>query len=247
MTLHSIPVWKLALFLGLSGLDWLLTWRLMHNGSGLVYEGNPIANWWLASGGWQGLAVFKFGVAGLVGGLCVLISVYRPHTARKVLTFACSVLVVVVLYSSSLAGYMGAPGPRSETDRLRFLEKSGLVLEEQFHGVKEYQTLRRELGAALLDGRYSLREAVDRLAASPMGRQPRWLKILHMHYPDLDDEQCLAANLLEFTRDVSRGDPATAAVMARLEGDFQAGYGAPPPHNWYSSQVHDGSATARGE
>lgn len=247
MTLRSIPVWKLGLFLGLSGLDWLLTWQLVRNGGGVVYEGNPIANWWLAVAGWQGLAVFKFGVAGLVGALCVLISVYRPRTARKVLTFACSVLLVVVLYSSSLAGYMGAPGPRSETDRLRSLERNGLVLERQFQGVKEYQALRRQLGGALLDGRCTLREAVDRLKASEMGRQPRWLKILHMHYPNLDDEQCLAANLLEFTRDASRGDPATAAVLERLEGDFQAGYGFPPPHYWYTSLVHEELTTARGE
>ncbi len=212
-----------------------------------MYEGNPIANWWLAAGGWQGLAVFKFGVAGLVGGLCVLISVYRPHTARKVLTFACSVLLVVVLYSSSLAGYMGAPGPRSETNRLRSLEKNGLVLEKQFQGVKEYQALRRKLGVALLEGRCTLREAVERLRASEMGRQPRWLKILHMHYPNLDDEQCLAANLLEFTRDVSGGDPAAAPVMARLEGDFQAGYGVPPPRYWYTSLAHEVPAAAREE
>jgi len=224
------------LFLALSGLDWLLTWQLLHHDSGLVYEGNPIANWWLASAGWLGLALFKFGIVGLVGGLCALISVYRPRTGGKVLTFACAVLGVVVLYSSSLAGYMGTPAQRSEANQLRSLEKNGLMLEKQFQGVKEYQALRRQLAADLLGGRCTFREAVTRLAASEMGRQPRWLKILHMHYPDLNDEQCLAANLLEFTRDASQGDPATAGVVARLEGDFQTAYGVPPPRYWYNSE-----------
>jgi hypothetical protein len=240
MTLQSIPVGKLGLFIALSGLDWLLTWQLLHHDSGLVYEGNPIASWWLMSGGWLGLSLFKFGIVVLVGGLCALISLYRPRTGGKVLTFACSVLVVVILYSSSLAGYVGAPSQRSEADRLRSLEQNGVALEQQFQGVKEYQALRQQLAADLLGGQYTLRETVAQLTASPLGQQARWLKILHMYYPNLDDEQCLAANLVEFTRDFAQGDPTTADVVARLENDFQATYGFPPPRYWYNSCAHDG-------
>src|SRR5437588_12828510 len=55
--------WKLYLFAVLSAADFVMTWWLLRHGDGVVYESNPVANWWLGRFGWTGLAGFKGAVA----------------------------------------------------------------------------------------------------------------------------------------------------------------------------------------
>src|SRR5262249_41553021 len=52
---------KLLLFLLLSLTDLWLTWFLVQRSDGAVYEGNPVAAWWLSRYGLPGLALFKGG------------------------------------------------------------------------------------------------------------------------------------------------------------------------------------------
>jgi hypothetical protein len=93
---------KLALFGVLSALDLALTYNLLKNGNGRIYEGNPIANAWLTSYGWGGLTTYKvLSVVGFVGAT-VCVTARRPRVGQHVLTVACSILGVVVLYSWTL-------------------------------------------------------------------------------------------------------------------------------------------------
>ena len=96
--------WKLSLLGILTGMDFVLTWHLLHIKTGVILEGNPLAAWWLEHGGWSGLAGFKMATAGTAGGLALLIFRHRPRTGQRVLALACAALAAVVLYS----GYLSA-------------------------------------------------------------------------------------------------------------------------------------------
>src|SRR5262245_27473989 len=108
MPFSRIPFWKLLLYLLLSLFDLVLTWQLLQYGEGQVYESNPIVNWWLTHYGWLGLTAFKLVAVVVVGGLAAIICLHGPRTGRMVLSFVCAVLLMVVVYSCSLAGYIGA-------------------------------------------------------------------------------------------------------------------------------------------
>jgi hypothetical protein len=95
--------WKrLLLFASLSLADLLLTWVLISQSNGAVYESNPIAGAVLAKFAWPGLAAFKFVAFAVVVCLAALIARQRPALGARVLTFACSTLGGVTIYSCSL-------------------------------------------------------------------------------------------------------------------------------------------------
>jgi hypothetical protein len=104
---------RLFLYLALSVLDLCLTYRLLHVGGGHIYESNPIANAWLNRYGWLGLTGFKVASMILVASATVVVSLRHPRAGGGILTFACSAVAIVVLYSFSLVNYFGkglAPG-----------------------------------------------------------------------------------------------------------------------------------------
>ena len=103
-------------FVLLSLADLTLTWALIRDGSGSVYESNPVAAWCLHGHGWAGLAVFKSLMVLASGGLSEIISRYRPRTGGRVLVLGCVVTGAVVLYS----GYLFATVPtRSDGGAVR--------------------------------------------------------------------------------------------------------------------------------
>ncbi len=106
---------KFGLYLVLSLLDLFLTYRLLQVSDGHVYESNPIANAWLNRYGWAGLTTFKVMSMILVASATVCISLRHPRTGGGILTFACSALAVVVLYSCSLINYVSKGARHRET------------------------------------------------------------------------------------------------------------------------------------
>jgi len=108
----SLHAGKLILFASLSAVDLYLTNHLLQQSGGCVYESNPIASAWLASYGWPGLIAFKAVSMFLVITACSFISISRPRMGGMVLSFACTALAAVVIYSFSLAGssLLGHPG-----------------------------------------------------------------------------------------------------------------------------------------
>jgi hypothetical protein len=120
---------KIALFVVLSMTDLYLTWRLLVDSHGKVYESNPVANWWLTSFGWPGLVCYKLFLVCFIVSVVLLISRFRPHSGGRFLGFACAVLTAVVLYSGSLAwAQANGTGPFEEE---RLLEAKRLELERK--------------------------------------------------------------------------------------------------------------------
>jgi hypothetical protein len=94
---------RLTLYAVLSAADLGLTYALIRQGEGDVYESNPIAEAWLSSYGWVGLAVFKLVIVLIVAAVAAFVSLSRPRTGGHILTFACLAVAVVVGYSVHLS------------------------------------------------------------------------------------------------------------------------------------------------
>jgi hypothetical protein len=105
---------KLLAYVTLSFADLFLTYSLLQKTDGAVYEGNPIANAWLAAYGWAGLAAFKLVTMLLVAAVAAYISFYRPQMAGRLLGFACCAVAFVVAYSCWLANAYGMHGGPSD-------------------------------------------------------------------------------------------------------------------------------------
>jgi hypothetical protein len=86
----------------LSVADLALTYALIRDGDGQVYESNPIAEAWLSAYGWSGLVLFKLLIILIVAALAAVVSLSRPRTGGHILTFACLAVAVVVAYSSQM-------------------------------------------------------------------------------------------------------------------------------------------------
>ena len=97
-----LPI-RLTLYALLSCADLALTYMLIRTGEGEVYESNPIAEAWLNSYGWTGLALYKLGIVLIVATLAAFISLSRPRTGGHVLSFACLSVALVVGYSVHLS------------------------------------------------------------------------------------------------------------------------------------------------
>jgi len=104
---------RLTLYAVLSVADLGLTYVLIQRGNGEVYESNPIAEAWLSSYGWTGLALYKLVIILIVGAVSAFVSLSRPRTGGHILTFACLAVAGVVTYSIHLS--------RSEALQVKFI------------------------------------------------------------------------------------------------------------------------------
>ncbi len=230
MGIKKLPLGKLLLFALLSGADLLLTWRLVQHSAGQVYESNPLANWWLRHYGWLGLAVYKGLAVGLVLALWAIVVRSRPRVGRWMLTFACSAVAVVVLYSSLLAGYLQVRPNEPKPDELRQVLRQSHWLDDQVNQYRRYTLLSNRLRHEVIARRCTLSDAACELAASEKAQNRFWLDQLRRRFGGSSDEECLAASFLQETAANLSKDPALAAeVLPRLEADFVAAYGRPSP------------------
>jgi hypothetical protein len=220
---------KLILFLCLSLADLGLTWHLLSRADGRVYEGNPLARWWLVNYGWGGLTLFKLTMALFVVGVTLVIARQRPRTAGKVLVVSCGILAVVVLYSSFLAGAVaahpfsddGLPDPE-----LAVVFAQGQGLDQQLQQAEAYHQLLERLTADVIARRRSLPEAANLLAASGQGCSPGWLNYLERLYPGQSKRGRLAANLIYFALlSLQEGSAQDEECARRLAADYRACYG----------------------
>src|SRR6516164_11334440 len=107
-------------FVLLSLADLTMTWALIRDGLGSVYESNPVAAWCLHRYGWAGMAVFKALMVLASGSLSEVISRSRPRTGGRVLVLGCIITASVVLYSGYL--YLTVPAIES-SDQLRIAQE----------------------------------------------------------------------------------------------------------------------------
>lgn len=98
----SFWVGGLTVFVLLSFLDLCLTWLLIEQNEGRIFESNPIANAWLAQFGWSGLLLFKLAAMTVVIGAVTIIARYHRVKAALILLFACLTLGGVAFHSKHL-------------------------------------------------------------------------------------------------------------------------------------------------
>jgi hypothetical protein len=119
----------ISLFVMLSMADLALTGELLQRSHGMIYESNPVANWWLRSYGWPGLVAFKMLIVMFIVGLVVAISRLKPVTARRFLGFACLVLTAVIAYSGNLLwSHEEGSGP---FEREQVIKTKGTILDQK--------------------------------------------------------------------------------------------------------------------
>jgi hypothetical protein len=92
----------IAAFVILSVADLVLTRVLLTATGDAIYEANPLANFILECHGWCGLTVFKLTAVALISSIILYVGKVRPLTGRRLLTFACGLMIAVVIYSAYL-------------------------------------------------------------------------------------------------------------------------------------------------
>jgi hypothetical protein len=185
---------KLVVFNLLSGADLWLTWRLMRQGGGLIYECNPVASASLACFGWTGLVVFKATMVAFIGVVAVFISLSRPKTSGRILLFGCLVTACVVTYSCYLSHAL-ALRPADVTAWEEAAQRD-IDLERQLRQHQAYRHFVDQLRSDMLAGRCSLREAVDALERSSYSPHSVWLAAYQERYPSLSYREHLALHLV---------------------------------------------------
>src|SRR5262245_56705597 len=149
----------------------------------------------------------------------------RYQTARSTL-----LLALALLASAAMAGLLARRAdplspPDSEGPQERDRRMDRRLREHQ-----EYMALKDQLGEDLLARRCTLAEAVGRLARTANGCDASWRANLRLVYPGCADEECLAANLVDYTIASRAADPPAARRAARqLEAQFRAAYGRAAP------------------
>jgi hypothetical protein len=226
---------RFGLYAALGLIDLALTCYLLQAAPGQVYEGNPIARWWLLRCGWVGLAGFKVAVVLLVLTAVQGIARSRPRTAARVLTFACGATALVICYSCILLGSACAQGRVFSGDNLARVKAEAARLDTRVRQMQAYYQLRGQLAADLNARRYPLEELVSRLEATPQAREPAWLKALRRAFPGRSDRERMAALILYHARllNDARATAATAETGAdhpqparRSRGDLAFPYGS---------------------
>jgi hypothetical protein len=208
---------KWYLFGLLNLADLFLTVQLLRHSYGEVYESNPLANWWLTRYGWLGLVLFKLVVTLFTAGLLVVIACSRPRAGSRALLLACRILVPVVLYSGYLFCSLNLNTDAWSGKALREERAKGQRLVKRLHDLREYTALREQLSKDLLAGRCTLEEAVARLALTPRGQDPFWLKCLHAEYLGSSDQECRAADLITYTLSNLTNQVDKEQLASRLE------------------------------
>jgi hypothetical protein len=225
---------KQILFSLLSLADLGLTWFLIGQGGGQVYESNPLAGWCLVRHGWVGLACFKVAVVLVVFALAAVISRFRPRAGGQVLGLGCAVLALVVLYSTALcqgAAWLPTGGQAVVGEENSLLEDGRRTWAQ----LQRKDALLKDLRQGLLAGHCTLSEAVRRLAGSELGHDRDWLHTLTHLDPDGSLEARLGVFLINHVVSSLAECPQRAWPTAvRLEREFQLLYGHPCPrtHRW---------------
>jgi Domain of unknown function (DUF5658) len=153
---------RTCLVLGLVCLqtaDLLCTYLLLDGGGRAdVYEANPLARSVLATGGWAGVAAFKFSITFVAVLASLMVSRRRPATAVRLLATLCAVMLGVNAYSGSL---LASPDPNAVAERQA--NERAEYLTGQVDGTREFLNARTAICDAVLDGQCDTAEAASRL------------------------------------------------------------------------------------
>jgi len=220
---------QLLLFVVLNCTDLFLTWRMLGQGNGLVYEGNPVARWWLDGLGWGGLMAFKLSSVLLFAGLAKAVFRRRPRTGARVVTFGCTTVAAVILYSCALPRLHGLEAEAAADEQI---QAECDHLEAEMTRLRAYHALAQRLGPDVLAGRRTLAAAVGEVWQSGYWSDRTRLRLLGRMFPGYSPSECVTANFAEAMVDALRGQTEAARLARQLEGDFLAMHGRPLVWSW---------------
>jgi hypothetical protein len=230
--------WLVCVFVTLSVLDLLLTWRLVEAPHSRVYEANPLAAAVLLRFGWLGLGVFKTVCVASGLGAIVLVNRWRPALGLRLLGLLCPALLGVVGYSAALL----AAGPSDRVTQ-KILEREaqrGVVLDRELQLGQDYGDLCRQLGYELAAGNVDLQAALRTLNAylTRTGYNP--CRQLHPFCRGLNDQECLAALLVRQAGFAREEHPEMAPCLPLLAKQFRTLCHCPLPE--FASESHEAPA-----
>jgi len=231
MRLRSLFLPQLALFALLNVADLGLTRLLLGQGLSAVYEGNPVAAWLLGRHGWAGLALFKFATAALVAGAAVFVFARRPRLGVGVLAFGCVTLAGVVMYSTLLFG-----STFFFADSVRASEAAAARRDQHLNGeilgVANFEAFKDRLAADVIAGRCGVPEALERMMATPKGRDAAWMKALRDMYRLESDRDCLAANFINHLMRAVKYAPELTDRAPEWLAAYESQYRTPGKPPW---------------
>ena len=142
---RALPRRHVLLFVLLSAVDLLLTTSLLMRKGDCIGEGNPVADGVLQRFGWQGFVAFKLACVLTVVTIVLAVSRARPRVARRLMTFGCLALLVVVGVGVRLDYVVPSPTPeeRQAIEKRRDLDAQLHQLHERLDqmGVLERQRI----------------------------------------------------------------------------------------------------------
>ena len=213
-------------FVLLSLADLVLTWALIRDDLGHVYESNPVAAWCLHRQGWAGLAMFKVLMVLTSIGLSIAISRRRPRTGGSILILGCVITACVVLYSSYL--YLDVTLTGAD-DELRQVHEQIAQSRSKLDRVMRFHRLQELLADELASGRRSLSEALAEYEPASHVQTGAWLDELRRSDPSRSLRESLAVHLMSLSLAKRTNDPQAARVLAqRLEDEYRSLFGTPP-------------------
>lgn len=205
----------IILFLLLSLGDLILSSWLFHQHHLWAREKNPIANWILTHLGLSGMAIFKILAVLLVLFILRAIAQSRPRLANFTLSVGCSVLVVVVGYSLYLLTYVNHFSNHLDYEATRTVN-----LTERERILKERQIVIDSTIDQVVAGELTLRQGAQRILASPVGQDAKWLQEVCFWYrqPQEISFACLLRNHIAQDLD---GHYFRAEIMERIEQQLE--------------------------
>ena len=215
---------KLALFVLLSALDLLMTWRLLNRPDSLIYEINPLARWSWEQLGWTGLISFKIAIVSVAAIAVIMIARRRPRVAGHVLSFGCAAAALVVGYGAFVDWDL-----KHSTDAQLLAAQSALFQrqDEELRKRDAYRAVLDRVAAEVVENRCTLPQAVDQLLDTERGHDPAWLEDFAAKQPNLSPEASLALQVVLMAIDSRRQNPAQSRALAgRLDGELRSHYGS---------------------
>jgi Domain of unknown function (DUF5658) len=236
----NFPKWKLGAFALLSACDFFTTYLLLSSNDEAVYESNPVANSWLQSGGWLGLALFKMAIVVIVGFIATYLYYRRPRVAHDLLAVGCGAVVVAVLTGTSIA-FSRSSLPQEEA--AIFVVDVAPQRANPDPRTVDYAQKMDEAVVGLITREIDLPQAVELLSRTQLAKEPSWIRALHRAFPGVRDERALlAADLIQNAVISSLRTPQAAALADRLEDELQRHYGVVHAFSYRSRLQHKGSA-----
>ena len=209
MRLRYLPS-TTTLFVLLSGADLLLTCYLLRDPESGAYEANWLAAHVLGLYGFAGLAVFKGLVVLLFGTLVYVLARYRPVTARRLGTFACLAVAVVVIHSAALCARLAA-SPHGHDEDLAAAHQRAQRLDCHFRERQEIRATLEQHERAVAAGEMTLSEAASALTLLPTIDQVAGPLGFYATTPDTSLDERLTALVLHGTLFVLRRDGSSTA------------------------------------